>query len=182
MSRRPTGEGISPRGIYRDRAAIRVGGATSSCGMPLDAHSIPTEIRPRTPMTVLPQADIETFRLPGLVHQTLASLTCGTYTMEVWRQTLAPGAVTPWHQHACEKVIVILAGHGECRVPGRTETFGPDATLIVQSDAVHQLANTGNGPLELLAAMGMTPVTMLDATGHPLELPWTTPLPASAID
>jgi len=25
-------------------------------------------------------------------------------------------------------------------------------------------------------------VTALDATGHPLELPWVTPLPASAID
>lgn len=132
-------------------------------------------------MTVLPQTDIETFSLPGLTHQTLASLTRGTYTMEVWRQTLAAGAVTPWHQHACEEVIVILAGHGECRMPGRTETFGPNATLIVESDAVHQIANTGDEPLELLAAMGMTPVTVLDATGCLVELPWDTPLPATAI-
>ncbi len=133
-------------------------------------------------MTVLPHADIETFRLPGLVHQTLATLTRGTYTMEVWRQTLAAGAVTPWHQHSCEEVIVILAGHGECRMPGHTETFGPNATLIMESDAVHQIANTGDEPLELLAAMGMTPVTVLDATGYLLELPWDTPLPATAID
>lgn len=133
-------------------------------------------------MIVLPQADTETFRLPGLTHRTLANLTRGTYTMEVWRQTLAAGTVTPWHQHACEEVIVILAGHGECRVPGRTETLGPNATLIVESDAVHQIANTGDEPLELLAAMGMTPVTVLDANGYLLELPWDTPLPATAID
>ncbi len=133
-------------------------------------------------MTVLPQAAIETFRLPGLTHQTLANLTRGTYTMEVWRQTLAAGAVTPWHQHACEEVIVILGGHGECRMPGRIETFGPNATLVVESDAVHQIANTGEEPLELLAAMGMTPVTVLDANGYLLELPWDTPLPATAID
>ncbi len=133
-------------------------------------------------MTVLPQAAIETFRLPGLTHQTLANLTRGTYTMEVWRQTLAAGAVTPWHQHSCEEVIVILAGHGECRMPGHTETFGPNATLVVESDAVHQIANTGEEPLELLAAMGMTPVTVLDANGYLLELPWDTPLPATAID
>jgi mannose-6-phosphate isomerase-like protein (cupin superfamily) len=130
---------------------------------------------------VLERADIETFNLPGLTHQTLANLPRGTYTMEVWRQTLAAGAVTPWHQHSCEEVIVILAGHGECRMPGRTETFGPDTTLIVESDALHQLANTGDAPLELLAVLGMTPVTVLDADGYLLELPWGTPLPAIAI-
>lgn len=133
-------------------------------------------------MTVLPRADIETFRLPGLTHQTLASLTRGTYTMEVWRQTLAAGAVTPWHRHSCEEVVVVLSGHGECRMQARTETFGPDATLIVESDAVHQLANTGAEPLELLAVLGMTPVTVLDAAGYLLELPWDTPLPANALD
>jgi quercetin dioxygenase-like cupin family protein len=133
-------------------------------------------------MTVLPRADIETFSLPGLTHQTLANLTRGTYTMEVWRQTLASGAVTPWHRHSCEEVVVILSGHGEYRMPGRTETFGPHATLIVESDAVHQLANTGSEPLELLAVLGMTPVTVLDAVGHLLELPWDTPLPADALD
>jgi mannose-6-phosphate isomerase-like protein (cupin superfamily) len=133
-------------------------------------------------MAVLERADIETFRLPGLTHQTLANLTRGTYTMEVWRQTLAAGAVTPWHKHACEEVMVILAGHGEYRVPGRTEPFGPDATLIVEADALHQIANIGDEPLELLAAMGMTPVTVLDTSGCMLELPWDTPLPAIAID
>jgi mannose-6-phosphate isomerase-like protein (cupin superfamily) len=132
-------------------------------------------------MTVLERADIESFSLPGLKHQTLASLTRGTYTMEVWRQTLAAGAATPWHRHSCEEVIMILSGRGECRMPGRIERFGPDATLIVDSDAVHQLANTGDAPLELLAVLGMTPVTVLDAAGHLLELPWDTPLPASAI-
>jgi quercetin dioxygenase-like cupin family protein len=133
-------------------------------------------------MTVLSRADIETFNLPGLTHQTLASLTRGTYTMEVWRQTLASGAVTPWHRHSCEEVVVVLSGHGEYRMQGRTETFGPHATLIVESDAVHQLANTGSEPLELLAVLGMTPVTVLDAVGHLLELPWDTPLPADALD
>lgn len=127
-------------------------------------------------MSVQPHAALETFRLPGLVHQTLASLGNGTYTMEVWRQTLAAGAITPWHQHACEEVIVILSGQGECRKQGRTETFGPDSTLIIESDAVHQIANTGDEPLELLAVLGTTPVTVLDASGHLLKLPWDTPL------
>jgi mannose-6-phosphate isomerase-like protein (cupin superfamily) len=143
---------------------------------------LPAGEETQTSMTVLSRTDIETFNLPGLTHQTLASLTRGTYTMEVWRQTLASGAATPWHRHSCEEVVVILSGHGECRMPGRTETFGPNATLIVESDAVHQLANTGDGPLELLAVLGMTPVTVLDADGHLLELPWDTPLPADALE
>lgn len=133
-------------------------------------------------MTVLSQADIETLRLPGLAHQTLANLTRGIYTMEVWRQTLAAGAVTPWHKHSCEEVVVILSGSGECRTPSQVETLAANATLIVQPDITHQLANTGDGPMELLAVLGMTPVTVLDANGHHLELPWDTPLPARAID
>ena len=133
-------------------------------------------------MTIVAQADIETFWLPGLAHQTLANLTRGTYTMEVWRQTLAAGAVTPWHRHACEEVVVILSGHGECRTRNRVDALVPDTTLIMESDAVHQLANTGDEPLELLAVLGMTPVTVLDAAGKHLELPWDTPQPADAID
>lgn len=129
-------------------------------------------------MTVLSQADIETFQLPGIAHQTLANLTRGTYTMEIWRQTLAAGAVTPWHRHACEEVVVVLSGRGECRTSNHTETLTANATLIVESDSVHQLANTGDEPMELLAVLGMTPVTVLDAAGHLLELPWDTPLPA----
>lgn len=127
-------------------------------------------------MTVLSHDEAESFRLPGLEHRTLASLAHGTYTMELWRQTLAPGAVTPWHRHACEEAIVILAGRGECRMHGRVESFSADTTLIVESDAVHQLANTGDSPLELIAVLGMTPVTVLDANGHLMELPWDTPL------
>ncbi|MGH8190272.1 MAG: cupin domain-containing protein [Rhodanobacteraceae bacterium] len=135
-------------------------------------------------LTVLPHAEIETFRLPGLVHQTLANLASGTYTMEVWRQTIAPGAETPWHRHTCEEVIVILAGRGECRMPGRTQTFGPNSTLIVESDVVHQLVNAGDEPLELIAALGMTPVAVQDAGGGPLPLPWDGPMPGqeSAVD
>lgn len=123
-------------------------------------------------LTILPHADVETFRLPGLEHQTLASLGSGTYTVEVWRQSMAAGAVTPWHRHACEEVVVVLAGRGECRMHDRTESFGPASTLIVESDAVHQLANTGDEPLELLAVLGMTPVAVQDAEGASLPLPW----------
>lgn len=133
-------------------------------------------------MTVLSHADAEAYRLPGLEHRTLASLVNGTYTMEIWRQTLAPGAVTPMHRHACEEAIVILAGRGECRMHGRIETFSADATLVIESDAVHQLANTGTEPLELIAVLGMTPVTVLDAAGHLMQLPWDTPLRATEPD
>lgn len=123
-------------------------------------------------MSVLHHADIKTHHLPGLVHQTLAGLDNGTYTMEVWRQSLAPRAETPWHRHACEEVIIILAGRGECRMPDRTETFGPETTLIIESDVVHQLVNSGDEPLELLAVLGTTPVAVQQPGGEPLPLPW----------
>lgn len=125
--------------------------------------------------TVLTHANIDTFHLPGLEHQTLANLGSGTYTMEIWRQSLAAGAVTPWHRHICEEVITVLKGHGECRLQNRSLPFGPDSTLIVESDVTHQIVNTGDEPLELFAVLGMTPVIVQDPSGMPMPLPWDAP-------
>lgn len=126
-------------------------------------------------MTVRPHATIETFHLPGIAHQTLASLEHGIYTMEVWRQTLAPGATTPWHQHACEEVVVVLQGRGECRQASGSTSFGADCTLIIAPDVQHQLANTSTEDVVLIAMLGMTPVAVQDANGQPLPLPWNRP-------
>lgn len=133
-------------------------------------------------MTILPHSRIETFRLPGLEHRTLASLASGTYTLEVWSESLAAGAETTWRRYACEVVFVISRGHGECRTPEHIRAFEPHSTLVVDADAPHQLANTGNEPLELLVVLGMTPVAVRDAAGNPLLLPWDAQTPSDTGD
>lgn len=126
-------------------------------------------------MPIVGNASIQKFRLPGLVHQTLAGPEHGMKTMEVWMQTIAPGAATPIHRHACEEVIVILWGSGRVTIEGQDTEFGPNTTLIVPPDVVHQLANTGSEEMFLIAALGKAPVGVCTADGQPMPLPWQAP-------
>lgn len=128
-------------------------------------------------MPVIDNETLEKLVLPGLEHRTIAGVEQGVKTMEVWLQTLAPGAVTPVHRHACEEVIVILSGSGTCTIAGKETAFGPNSTLVVEPDAIHQLSNTCDEPMTLVAALGMAPVRVRNADGTRLPLPWDAPDP-----
>jgi mannose-6-phosphate isomerase-like protein (cupin superfamily) len=126
-------------------------------------------------MPVINNIELETLELPGLRHQTIGGRKQGVRTMEVWLQTMAPGAATPVHCHACEEVILVLSGSGTCSVGAETFTFGPNSTLILEPDVVHQIVNTSNEEMKLVAALGMAPVRVKTADGAALPLPWEAP-------
>jgi mannose-6-phosphate isomerase-like protein (cupin superfamily) len=88
---------------------------------------------------------------------------------------MAPGAATPVHRHACEEVILVLSGHGECMVGDKIHAFGPNSTLIVEPDVVHQIVNTSGEEMRLVAALGMAPVRVRTADGEAMPLPWDAP-------
>jgi mannose-6-phosphate isomerase-like protein (cupin superfamily) len=132
-------------------------------------------IRGEHHMPVIVNAHLPVHALPGLEHRTVAGHAQGVHGMEVWKQTIAAGAATPVHRHACEEVIVVLSGSGEVTVEGDTCAFGPDTTLVVPADAVHQIVNTGAGPMLLVAALGMAPVRVRTAAGERIALPWDAP-------
>ena len=123
-------------------------------------------------MSVISNADIAKFNLPGLEHQTLASHAQGVKEMEVWLQTIAPGAATPVHRHACDEVIVVLRGTGHITLAGETTSFEANSTIIVPSDAVHQLVNSGPEEMLLIGVLGTTPVNVRTAEGETIPLPW----------
>ena len=131
-------------------------------------------------MPVKQNASVEKHQLPGLEHQTLAGHSDGLRGFEVWRQRIAAGAATPLHRHNCEEVIVILAGEGVCRFPGAAdEPFRRDETLIIPANAVHQICNTGEEELFLLATLAMAPVAVETEHGEDMPLPWyADPAPA----
>ena len=115
---------------------------------------------------------IPPIQLPGLVHRTLAGPRNGLHSMEVWSQTIDPGVGTPVHRHACEEVIIVLGGSGTCESEGRTEAFGPGATIIVPPGVIHRIVNTGPEPLRLVAALGAAPVRVESPDGARIHLPW----------
>ena len=126
-------------------------------------------------MRIVNNDELDTLALPGLTHRTIAGHAQGLKTMEVWSQTMAPGAATPVHCHACEEVVLVLSGSGQCTVGDETVTFGPNSTLILEPDVVHQIVNTSDVEMKLVAALGMAPVRVKTADGAALPLPWEAP-------
>jgi quercetin dioxygenase-like cupin family protein len=124
---------------------------------------------------IIRNEDLPTFELPGLVHRTIAGHAQGVSSMEVWHQVMAPGAETPIHRHACEEVILVLAGSGRVIVEGEASDFKANSTLIVPPDVVHQLVNTGSEDMVLVAALGTAPVRVRTASGEALPVPWQAP-------
>lgn len=126
-------------------------------------------------MPIIRNDDLETLELPGIRHQTIGGHAQGVRSMEVWLQTIAPGAATPVHRHAAEEVILVLSGSGTCTVEGKTTGFGPNSTLVLEPDVVHQIVNTSDEPMRLVAALGAAPVRVKTAEGDPLPVPWEAP-------
>jgi mannose-6-phosphate isomerase-like protein (cupin superfamily) len=126
-------------------------------------------------MPIVKNDELVTLEFPGLRHQTIGGYKQGVKTMEVWLQTMAPGAATPVHRHACEEVILVLSGSGTCTVGDKVFTFGPNSTLVLEPDVVHQIVNTSAEDMRLVAALGMAPVRVKTADGAALPVPWEAP-------
>lgn len=123
-------------------------------------------------MSVINNSKIQQFTLPGLVHQTLASHNDGLKGTEVWMQTVEPGGETPIHYHDCEEVVVVIQGSGQLTIGEETTEFSSNHTLIIAPEVVHQLINSGNEEILLLATFSSTPANVFTPEGEKLPLPW----------
>jgi quercetin dioxygenase-like cupin family protein len=116
--------------------------------------------------------------IPGIRHSTLAGSAQGLKQLSVWDQVLEPGAATPPHRHDCEEVVLCSAGRGLLVLEGhggetaRTEPFAAGTTICIPRNAVHQIFNTGEEALRLVALFSATPVVPHLPDGTRIELPW----------
>lgn len=124
------------------------------------------------PTTIHSQSALVTGMLPGIAHQTLAGPQHGMQSLEVWSQSIDPGSATPPHRHDCEEVVVVLEGEGTLVMRGSESRFRMGDTVLLPRNEVHQLINSGSGPLRLIAAFAMAPVQVELPDGTPIELPW----------
>jgi len=67
---------------------------------------------------------------------------------------------------------VVLDGEGTLLVGGAERRFRSGDTISLPPNEVHQLINTGSGPLRLIAAFNMSPVRVELPDGTPIQLPW----------
>ena len=130
----------------------------------------------------------QAYGIPGLSHATAhGMLLHRAEQLELWVQTLAPGAATPIHRHAAEEAILITGGRGTLRArgedrhaavhalacspprhdvargnrserrPARVQAFAVNDTLSIPADVVHEITNDGPGPLSLVSAIASPP-------------------------
>ena len=123
-------------------------------------------------MYVHRNADLPQAALPGIEHTTLAGADLGALHISMWRQSLAPGAATPPHRHDCEEVVLVESGRGQLHIDGRIVEFASDSTIVLPAGRDHQIVNSGDQPLKLLAAFSSTPVGTAWPDGRPVDLPW----------
>ena len=123
-------------------------------------------------MNVNHNEQLEVHHLPGLEHRTLAGARDGLNSFEVWRQTIEAHAATPVHRHDCEEVIVIFSGQGVCRSEAGDIAFKADDTLVIPANQVHQICNTGDTDLNIMATLAMSPVRVETEDGEHMALPW----------
>ena len=123
-------------------------------------------------MQVLVQPSPSATPIPGVSHSTWAGRAQGLDDLSIWRQSIAAGGATPPHAHACDEVVLCLAGQGEVQSEGRTLRFGPNSTIVLPKNQLHQLWNVGTEALELVGIFAATPVGTFLPDGSTLALPW----------
>jgi quercetin dioxygenase-like cupin family protein len=123
-------------------------------------------------MYVLEQSLPRLTGLPGIAHATWAGAAEGLQQLSAWRQSMAPGAATPPHQHDCDELVFCLAGQGEVQAGAARLPFDARHLLVLPRGETHQIFNTGDAPLEMLAVFGQTPTPTSGPDGEALPLPW----------
>ncbi|XP_042067597.1 auxin-binding protein T85-like [Salvia splendens] len=114
----------------------------------------------------------DSYGLPGLSHITVAgSIMHGFKEIEVWHQTLGPGAGTPIHRHSCEEIFVVLEGSGtlylasnsHLKHPGTPQhfPFSSNSTFHIPVDNAHQVVNTNQDQhLKFLVVISRPPMKL----------------------
>jgi quercetin dioxygenase-like cupin family protein len=123
-------------------------------------------------MTIYSNADFFPNVLPGLAHRTRAGAEHGLERLAIWSQRIDPQGATPPHTHDCEEVVLVQEGEGTLIFEGEERRFRAGDTIIVPPSAPHQIINSGDQPLVLVAAFSTANVCVKLPDGTPLDLPW----------
>ena len=150
---------LPPLARLSDALAARLyGGAPAACGNLYASGPYVAAVD----LGAAPPAPVGPIR--GLAHITLAGRAHGGLRgLEVWMETLAPGAGTPIHSHDCEEVFFVISGTGTMRtlLPGgevRAQALRPNSTVAVLPRVRHQLRNEGAADVQVIVAMDAAPM------------------------
>ena len=92
-------------------------------------------------------------KVRGATKRMLISPADGETTFVMRRFTIEPGGFSPYHTHAWEHQVFVLAGSGEVRhADGATPVKAGDYAFVPPMDE-HQFANAGDVPFEFICVV-----------------------------
>lgn len=121
---------------------------------------------------VIPQADVQEFKMLGNSILGLANKNKGSTQFEVWRTSLPPGSSTPPnHVHDSDEVFVFLKGKGKAVVNGKETEFVAPCTVVLPAHIPHYYVNTGDEPTDAIVIIGAES-NIYDSNKKLMNLPW----------
>ena len=123
-------------------------------------------------MKVVSNAPLAPSPFPGIQHATLAGSQQGLSQLSLWQQIIDAGCATPPHRHDCEEVVLCLSGRGALLFGAHRLEFGPNNTVCIPRNELHQIINAGDEPLHINAVFSRSPVEAFFPDGQPIHLPW----------
>ena len=91
--------------------------------------------------------------MPGVNLRLVISAEDGApnFAMRVFE--VEPGGSTPWHSHAWEHEVFVLAGAGEVVSSDGKSPLKPDDVVFVAPNEQHQFVNTGSDVFRFLCCI-----------------------------
>lgn len=121
---------------------------------------------------VIPQAEVQEFKMLGNSIRGLATKSKGSGQFEVWRSSLPPGSSTPPnHVHDTDEVFVFLRGKGKAVVNGKETEFSAPCTVVLPANIPHYYVNTGDEPTDAIVVIGADS-KIYDSEKKLMNLPW----------
>ena len=92
--------------------------------------------------------------LPGVCKRVLIGAEHGAQKFYLRHYDLAPGLTTPLDRHVYEHELFVLSGQGKYICDGQEVPIKTGDAIWIQSNQVHQVANTGPDHMQLLCCRG----------------------------
>jgi quercetin dioxygenase-like cupin family protein len=102
--------------------------------------------------TVLPRQHCEGHHRLAAAHRRF-----GVTSLEMWVDTLEPGARSAPHRPLGQSVLVVMAGTGELTLNGVAHRFRAPCSLVVAAGTTYSVGNRGHRPVRLVSIHARAP-------------------------
>jgi len=108
---------------------------------------------PRWSYPTVPLTDYSTAASPGVTKQVLLGEAEGAADFIVRYFTLPPGGRSAYDQHRHQHGVVVTHGAGRVLLGEQWHQIGVGDAVLIDTDEIHQLEATGEGPLGFICVI-----------------------------